>query len=529
MKKPTARIVSFVSALLILLVSTTAWLIISLSITKERIIAAPIEQSSKPVIMLLYDSLMHEPLQQAIQSGDAPAFSYLIKHGTYYSEVVSSYPTMSVAIDSTILTGTYADKHHVPGLLWFNEQEQKLVSYGSGPHEIRDNGIKEVLQNGVLKLNSEHLSRDVRTIYERLDELGMQCASINGIIYRGNTPHELHIPGLLTRSQMMPHEVTMNGPTLLSLGVMSQYNKGNDQNNYAWNRLGINNEFTINELAYFIQEDKLPPFTLAYLPDADAKLHRKGPSDVEAIKQADEALQKALNLYPSWQEALDEAIWIVLGDSGQSLVESDKKQALIDMNEVLSGYSLWSHKKQNGQLAFALNERMGYIHIRDDKLSRDEIVQKLKQEKRLQFIAWQEDGKNYVAGPESEQLLVYSRGGSYRDEYGQTWQLEGDLSLLDLYIADHQVQYNDYPDALARLHGALHAQQGNIIVIDAKPSYEIVEHSSYNHVGGGSHGSLHKADSLVPLIVTGTDTPLEDQRLVALQKWLMSLLLQQRP
>jgi hypothetical protein len=361
-----------------------------------------------------------------------------------------------------------------------------------------------------------------------LAEQQIQAASLNGLIYRGKTPHKLHVPNLLSRMQLLPQELTMNGPELLTLGVLSQYNKDNDQHNYAWDRYGFNNDFTVNELAHLISLNKLPQFTLAYLPDADSKLHKHGPDNMEAIQQADQTLQQILNLYDSWEDALQEVIWIVLGDSGQSYVGKDKQQALVDMNKLLAEYSFWSPKQQDGQLALALNERMGYIHIRDNNISYDELVAILQQDKRISFIAWHEQDKNTVVSPHFEQSLHYTPAGNYKDRYNQTWNLEGELNVLDLTVDDHyQVAYGQYPDPLARLHGALHAQQGKIIIIDLKPSYELQDYYSYNHEGGGSHGSLYEQDSLVPLIAVGASSKLQDERLVALQQWLISLVLEQ--
>lgn len=529
-----------------------SWLTIALSLTEEQPIKAAVEKKSsaqagstqasgmkvksfqangvyKPVIVLLYDSLMSKPLQQAIDEGKAPAFDFLIKRGSFYPDVVSSYPTMSVAIDSTILTGSYPDHHHVPGLIWFDEQEQKIVSYGSGPHETIVNGIANVLQHSTIHLNQQHLSKQVETIYEKLAQQNIQAASINGLIYRGNTAHELHVPQLLAHLNTLPRQLTVTGPDLLSLGVLSQYNKDNDHYNYAWNKFGFNNQFAVNELAFLIKQHKLPPFTLAYLPDADTALHKHGPDDVQAIEQADQSLQQLLNLFGSWEAASQQAIWVVLGDSGQTLVDNDKKQALIAMDELLKSYRLWSPKQQDGQLALALNERMGYIHIRDSSIDYAEVVKLLQQDKRLSLIAWHEQGKNYVVNPDLPQQFSYSPQGSYVDSYNQSWAIEGDPKIIDLTIDEHlHITYGQFPDALARLNGALHVQEGNIIIVDVKPSYELQDETSYNHVGGGSHGSLHQEDSLVPLIVTGSDIPFEDKRLVALQQWLLSLLLQQR-
>ena len=80
------------------------------------------------------------------------------------------------------------------------------------------------------------------------------------------------------------------------------------------------------------------------------------------------------------------------------------------------------------------------------------------------------------------------------------------MPILDFTVHDRgRVEYHDYPDPLARLHGALHSQEGRVLIVDAKPTYEFVEEHSHDHAGGGAHGSFHKVDSVVPLIVTGTD------------------------
>lgn len=269
--------------------------------------AAQPSSTYKSVIVLLYDSLMSKPLQQAIQEGKAPAFDFLMKRGSFYPQVVSSYPTMSVAIDSTILTGSYPDHHHVPGLIWFNEQEQTTVSYGSGPHETIVNGVANVLQHSAIHLNQQHLSKQVQTIYEKLAQQNVQAASINGLIYRGGTAHELYVPGLLSHMNTLPRQLTVNGPELLSLGVLAQYNKDNDRHNYAWDKFGFNNKFTVNELALLIKNNQLAPFTFAYLPDADTLLHKHGPDDLQAIEQADQSLQQLLDLFGSWEAASQQA------------------------------------------------------------------------------------------------------------------------------------------------------------------------------------------------------------------------------
>lgn len=531
MKIQTKRGIAFVVAITIALLASIAWLAVAASMTEARQLPQPVTSTyRKPVIVLLYDSLRTETLQQLTDAGQAPAFEFLMKHGNLYKEVVSAYPTMSVSIDSTLLTGTYADQHQIPGLLWFNEQENKLISYGSGPHEVLDNGVKSVLQNGVIYLNGTHLSRNVSTLYERLADQHISSASINGMIYRGRTPHTLYPPQLLARASLLPTQINVTGPEYLSVGLLSQYNTHNDAHNYAWNRFGFNNAFSVNELTYLLEKQSLPAFTLAYLPDADAALHRNGPDDTQAITHADQALQQLFNQFTSWEEALEQAVWIVLGDSNQSYVKANKEDAHIDMDKLLANYSRWTPKATNSQLALALNERMAYIHLLDSSLSKEDIAMQFQHEERIRFIAWHNNNEHIIMRPNQKERFVFSKGGALVDSYGQAWSMQGDSSILDITLDtnNNRFTYDEYPDALARLYGALHAQQGNVIIVEAAPGYELHDHNSYNHTGGGSHGSLHKVDSVVPLIAAGTTKPLYDQRLVALQQWLLELVLEQQ-
>lgn len=136
---------------------------ISMSPTKE-FNDVSINTTKKPVVLITVDSLMVDPLQQLIKEGKAPAFSFLINNGQLYPEVISSYPTMSVTIDSTLLTGTYANQHKIPGLIWFKEDENRMISYGSGLREIWNNGVKRVASDSIIYLNQSHLSKEVQTI-----------------------------------------------------------------------------------------------------------------------------------------------------------------------------------------------------------------------------------------------------------------------------------------------------------------------------------------------------------------------------
>lgn len=137
-----------------------------------------------------------------------------MNNGHYLSDVISSYPTMSVTIDSTILTGTYADQHNVPGLIWFNNEGNQMISYGSGMREIWHNGVKNVVRDSIINLNNEHLNPKIKTIYEELADSDIKAASINGLIFRGDTTHHLNVPRMLSFVNLLPKNIEVDGPQL---------------------------------------------------------------------------------------------------------------------------------------------------------------------------------------------------------------------------------------------------------------------------------------------------------------------------
>lgn len=512
-----------VTVIVFIILMASFLLAFSMSPTKD-INETVIKETQKPVILITADSLMSQPLQKAIHEGKAPALSFLIKNGQFHPEVISSYPTMSVTIDSTVLTGTYADQHKIPGLIWFKKDENRVISYGSGLSEIWSLGVKNVALDSIVHLNEEHLSKNVQTIHEELSNNDIQSASINGLLYRGSFLHQLNIPKLISLMGLLPDDIDINGPSLLSLGTLSQYNPENVRHKLAWQRMGINNQFTVNELKFLMEQNKLPAFTLAYLPDADKDLHKNGPDDIKAIEKADQHLQELLNSFSTWEEAIEQAIWIVHGDSAQSTVIKDKNTSLIDLNDLLKDYTFWERKNTNGEIAIAINERMAYINLIDENMELSEVVSILKKDERIGIIAWKEGESNYVISPQSKQEFTFSPKGSYKDMYGQSWKIDGDHSILNLSVDNEGlIKYGNYPDALARLYGALHSHEGRFIIVDAMPQYEFIEKHSHDHAGGGAHGSLHKIDSVVPLIIAGTHEKPEYNRLVDFKEWILKL------
>ena len=104
--------------------------------------------------------------------------------------------------------------------------------------------------------------------------------------------------------------------------------------------------------------------------------------------------------------------------------------------------------------------------------------------------------------------------------------MDANPQVLDLQINEQKrtIAYGRYPDVLQRLSGALHSHEGEYMVVTAKPGYELADRSSPTHKGGGGHGSLTKTESLIPLILAGTDRKPEQLRVVDLKAFLLDLM-----
>ncbi|GAA0441983.1 hypothetical protein GCM10008983_18860 [Lentibacillus halophilus] len=479
----------------------------------------------KPVILLNIDSLMPEPLEIAVQTGRAPALKFLMENGNYIPNMVSSFPTMSVTIDSSLLTGTYADKHKIPGLNWFDESKNEVINYGTGFRETNKSGLKKTVHNMLYRLNNQHLSSNVKTIYEELADKGIRSASINSFVYRGNTPQKLQVPGLLRGlTRFKDGQWTTEAPSIFSLGVFSKLRKRSMATQIA----AGNYKYTARELRHLIRQNKLPGFTFCIFQDLDFRIHFKGPMDIKGIAKIDRQIQKTLNLYSSWEEALNRNVWMVMGDNGHAPMGSNYRDFLIDLRKILKNYRIARIRRsirKKDQVVLSVNQRMAYIYILDNTLPLSAIVEQLKKDHRIDVIARKTDDGICIDSGMREGSLYYRPDGDYSDIYQQTWDIKGNTELLDLTVTRNKtISYGDYPDALARVYGALHSQPGRFIVVNAKPGCEFKAQSTPFHLGGAAHGSLHKQETLVPLMIAGTTLEPKYPRFVDMKAFLLELI-----
>ena len=141
--------------------------------------------------------------------------------------------------------------------------------------------------------------------------------------------------------------------------------------------------------------------------------------DVKGIEKVDQHLQKILNVYESWEDAIQNNIWITMGDNGQAWIDVDRKRALIDLRKLLSEFRIMKLSKgvqPADQVVLAVNERMSYIYTLDTKtLPINLLVQKLEKDNRIDVIAWKEESFIQVkSGEKRRKTLLPKRWRIYR-------------------------------------------------------------------------------------------------------------------
>jgi hypothetical protein len=208
---------------------------------------------------------------------------------------------------------------------------------------------------------------------------------------------------------------------------------------------------------------------------------------------------------------LDEHAVIVMSDHSQNPIETSVSLAgaLAHRRVLLPG----DHAPEEAEIAVCPGARSGQVYVIDEQ-RRDELAPAIAEElavtEGVDLVIRRENGEGVVRCDRGE--LRFSPGGELTDARGGTWSVEGEEAVLDLTIAGGRVRSEDYPHALGRLWSALECPRAGDVLVSAKPGVEFVDWGGQDHVAGGSHGSLHRCDSLGVLLMCGIGPERADER-----------------
>jgi len=476
---------------------------------------------AKKLVLTYVDSLRTDMLERAVREGRAPTFGALLERGVLIGDCVSSFPSVTPVACAEMVTGVASDRHWISGMNWFHRLERRYVEYGSSLEATRAVGVFRALYDLVYNMNLAHLSPEAETLFERLDDAGLRTACTPFLIYRGRHRHQVSLEGLLrravetTRLKFRHHTW---GPAELFYGdLYASREVPCKSTSIPGSRDGYS-ACCAAELERAGDYD----FLLLSLPDNDNYSHRHGPkASVESIAKADHCFAKLVEAAGGMERFLADHALILLADHAQTPVSRGLPLAEL-LGREWTVLAPSDDRPERAQLAVSPTGRAAHVYLLPGEGERAEhgaVARRLTETEGVDLVCWLEDasgvplqrlGVGVPAGDRSTAVLDrlgeqlrFRPGDELEDLRGGRWDIEGDPSVLEAVVESGRIRSDEYPDPLSRVFAALSAPHAGDLIVSLAPGYEAVDWGGVSHAGGGSHGSLHRGDSLGPLLFVG--------------------------
>jgi hypothetical protein len=476
---------------------------------------------AKKLVLVVVDAMHPAVLLRAIAEDRAPTFAALLERGRLVEDCVSSFPSVTPVASSEMMTGIGPGGHWVMGMNWFHRVERRYIEYGSSFEATRTFGLFRAMYDLVYNMNLDHLSWEAQTVFERLGDAGIRTATTPFLIYRGRRRHKLSLEGLVRRAaaaanfrhavwapdeffygDLYASRSTGCGPTFTRPGTRDEYS-------------ACVGEELVREGAY--------EFLLFSLPDNDFHSHRHGPdAQIDSIAKADVSFARIVDAGGGLDSFLEKHAVVLTSDHAQTPVEHE-----LDLAEELG--EDWrvlqpnSDRPEDAEIAVSPTSRAAAVYLLDTggrhAATHERVRLRLRDHDGVDLVAW-------LAGPDGAALtrpgvglsangdvravverngfeLRFRPGGALRDVRGAGWIVEGEPEALAADITRGRFEAEAYPDGLARLWSALTSPHAGDVLVSAADGYECIDWGGVSHIGGGSHGSLGREDSLGPLLFCG--------------------------
>lgn len=484
----------------------------------------------KKLVLAYVDSLRTDMLRRTVADGRAPTFGKLLDRGVFIEDCVSSFPSVTPVASAEMVTGVGSDGHWISGMNWYHRLERRYVEYGTSLEATRAFGVFRSLYDLVYNMNLAHLSPEIETIFETLEDQKLRTACTPFLIYRGRHRHEVSLDGLLrravdaTRLKFRHHTW---GPTELFYGELYASRPVPCKPSSIPGNRDDYSACCCAELA----AGGLYDFMLFSLPDNDNYSHRHGPeATAESIGKADRAFGRLVEAAGGMDGFLADNAVILLADHAHTAVHRELPLAQV-LGERWHVLQPSEDQPEDAELAVSPTSRAAHIYLlgaADLPARHEELREATVAIEGVDLICWLEgpDGEP-VPRPDPglpanlEATAVIERDGErirfrpgtqVEDLRGGRWDIDGDPATVDAKVENGRFASDTYPEALGRVWSALCAPHAGDVIVSAALGYECVDWGGSTHVGGGSHGSLHRGDSLGPLLFVGCGPESADER-----------------
>ncbi len=461
------------------------------------------DDTPKPVLLLVLDGIRPDVLRSAIGAGETPNLGALAGRGEAVWDAVSVFPSITPAATAAIATGEAPAKSGIVGHAWYDERERRVVIYGAMTETVMATGPIKVFHNNVWRMNRDDLH--AATLFETLHDRGFDGACVNFPVRRGPHTHPIRMKTVENyRKNGRYLGPSVEGPKEYFMGDLFYSRETGINGRKASGGLrrsaGINDEYAARIGAMLVRE-RSAPFNLVYFFKGDSIAHHHGlEAQREWLKTADGYVGRIFAAAGGVDRLLEDYAVLALSDHGHAPLLPGRRH--VDLRRLL-GLKVSSGIKarfgRNDDAVVVPNGRSALIYLRDG-IQRGPLAEGLVGRRGVDLAAWAEDGWANALGAGGR--LRFRPGAGPADPFGRSWELDGDPRALDLEVADSGIRYGDYPDALERLWGCMHAPRCGDLVLSAEPGYTFGEVSGGYHKAS-DHGSLHAEDSHVFMLAGG--------------------------
>jgi len=420
-------------------------------------------------------------LEHGLDQARLPALGLLHEAGTYV-QATTTFPSVTPVCLTSIATGAHPDVHGVPHLVWYHRDERRVVEYGSSFAAVRAAGTRRSMRDSIFAMAHEHVSRDALTVFEALEDEGVECGAINFTCYRGRTRHALKLPVPAGRNRWYEaawgprrfffFNLYESDPTGAPLAIRSRPE-------------GSIDAYAASIGRWLVTRDGFD-FLVFYLPDYDYASHIVGPEGaLAALERADASIGELMAAAGGPEEFLDRYAIVVCSDHGQTAVER-----IARLPEAFADLAVFTGRRgtdpTGADVVVTASNRSGMVYALDGRPPR-ELAERLDGSPGVDLVLFREDEEAVVRRDREELRFVPVGGG---------WRLSGDEQLLDAAT---------YPNGFERAWSALACRNAGEVVVSAADGWEFEDLGHRHHVGGGSHGSLMAGDSTIPIVAAGFD------------------------